>query len=81
MCECVCVCVWPFHLYSQHCFPVWLLYESYGFPKDLTEIIANERKLSIDWDGYKAAEEHARAVSCAKQVCVVGWVLKCALTG
>jgi alanyl-tRNA synthetase len=33
------------------------LFETHGFPKDLTEVLAAERKLTIDEDGYQAAEE------------------------
>jgi alanyl-tRNA synthetase len=42
---------------------VWLLYESYGFPDDLTQIMAEERGLQIDLDEVKAAQEKAREAS------------------
>jgi alanyl-tRNA synthetase len=42
---------------------VWLLYESYGFPSDLTQIMAEERNLTIDWEGYRAAQAHSVEVS------------------
>lgn len=39
------------------------LYDTYGFPKDLTEVIANEHKISIDEAGFDAqmAEQKARS--------------------
>ncbi|KIW00804.1 alanine-tRNA ligase [Verruconis gallopava] len=42
---------------------VWLLYESYGFPDDLTQIMADERGLKIDPEEVKAAQERAREAS------------------
>ncbi|MCS6861331.1 MAG: alanine--tRNA ligase, partial [Abditibacteriales bacterium] len=39
---------------------VFRLYETYGFPKELTVEIARERQMTIDEDGYQRAEaEHA----------------------
>ena len=43
----------------------WRLYDTYGFPVDLTRLMAEERKLSIDMEGFEAAKKRA-------QVCV--WV-------
>ena len=41
---------------------VFRLYETYGFPTDLTEVLAKERGLRIDEDGYEAAKKaHERA--------------------
>jgi alanyl-tRNA synthetase len=37
------------------------LYDTFGFPLDLTELIAEERGLSIDVDGYHAAMEAQKA--------------------
>jgi alanyl-tRNA synthetase len=42
---------------------VFKLYETYGFPTDLTEVICEERGLSIDWDGYAAAKKVHEAAS------------------
>jgi alanyl-tRNA synthetase len=42
---------------------VWLLYESYGFPVDLTQIMADERGLEIDQEEVKVAQEKAREAS------------------
>jgi alanyl-tRNA synthetase len=42
---------------------VFQLYDTYGFPKDLTEIVAAERGFTIDEAGYQAAlaEQQARS--------------------
>jgi alanyl-tRNA synthetase len=42
---------------------VFKLYDTYGFPVDLTADIARERGLSIDTDGYEAAMEVQRKQS------------------
>ena len=46
---------------------VFTLYDTYGFPVDLTNDIARERGLSLDYDGYEKAmnaqRERARAAS------------------
>jgi alanyl-tRNA synthetase len=39
---------------------VFRLYDTYGFPPDLTELIARERGHGIDHQGYKAAMERQR---------------------
>jgi alanyl-tRNA synthetase len=39
------------------------LYDTYGFPLDLTEMIAKERGYDVDVDGYERALEQARAKS------------------
>ena len=36
------------------------LYDTYGFPLDLTEVICRERGFSVDNDGYESAMEEAR---------------------
>ena len=42
---------------------VFQLYDTYGFPKDLTEIVARENGFSVDEEGYQAAlaEQQARS--------------------
>ncbi len=37
----------------------WRLYDTYGFPVDLTGLMAEERGLVVDMDGY----EEARALA------------------
>ncbi len=44
------------------------LYDTYGFPLDLTEVIARERDLTIDQAGYDRALEEQRARSAGSKV-------------
>ena len=39
------------------------LLATYGFPTDLTDVLARERGLGIDWQGYEAAKEKHEAAS------------------
>ncbi|MFT7527162.1 MAG: alanyl-tRNA synthetase [Arenicella sp.] len=39
---------------------VFLLYDTYGFPADLTADVARERKLTIDQDGFEALMQQQR---------------------
>ncbi len=47
---------------------VFLLYDTYGFPTDLTEMLAEEKNLKIDHAGYETCmeEQRERARSAAK---------------
>lgn len=47
---------------------VFTLYDTYGFPTDLTNDIARERELSLDMDGYEKCmnEQRARARAAGK---------------
>ncbi|KAJ3693281.1 hypothetical protein LUZ60_008761 [Juncus effusus] len=38
----------------------FILWDTYGFPLDLTQLMAEERKLTVDVDGFNAAMEEAR---------------------
>ena len=38
----------------------WRLYDTYGFPVDLTGLMAEERKLTVDYDGYETAKLKAQ---------------------
>ncbi|MFT6399576.1 MAG: alanyl-tRNA synthetase [Bradymonadia bacterium] len=42
---------------------VFKLHDTFGFPPDLTEILARERSLEIDWTGYKAHMQQQKASS------------------
>eukprot|EP00128_Syssomonas_multiformis_P013802 Colp12_sorted_trinity150504_noHs@33595 len=41
----------------------WKLYDTYGFPIDLTEIMASERNMKLDVAGYEAAKQRAIEMS------------------
>ncbi|HYG23129.1 MAG TPA: alanine--tRNA ligase [Verrucomicrobiae bacterium] len=43
------------------------LYDTYGFPLDLTELMARERGLSVDKDGFERLMEKQRALARAAQ--------------
>ena len=38
----------------------WRLYDTYGFPIDLTQLMAEERNLSIDMQVYEEAKLRAQ---------------------
>ena len=42
------------------------LYDTYGFPVDLTQLMAEERGMSVDEEGYKNAEKEAKETSKGK---------------
>ncbi|KAK8851747.1 tRNA synthetases class II (A)-domain-containing protein [Apiospora arundinis] len=42
---------------------VWRLYDTFGFPEDLTKLMAEERQLSIDEEEVAVAREKAREAS------------------
>ena len=44
---------------------VFQLYDTYGFPVDMTQDIARERSLEVDYEGYEAAMSKQRARSSA----------------
>ncbi len=44
----------------------WRLYDTYGFPADLTRLMAEEMGLSINEDEFLAAKQHS-------QVCQVSF--------
>jgi len=41
----------------------WRLYDTYGFPFDLTQLMSEERGLSVDEDGYKTSKAAAVVAS------------------
>lgn len=52
---------------------VFKLYDTYGFPVDLTKLIAKEQGLSIDMSGFKKALEQQRAKSRTATVATQEW--------
>ncbi|CAL8070160.1 unnamed protein product [Orchesella dallaii] len=44
----------------------WRLYDTYGFPVDLTQLMCEERNLSIDMNAYEEAKKRAQLISQAK---------------
>lgn len=44
----------------------WRLYDTYGFPLDLTQLMAEERNLSIDMDGFEVAKKRAQVCTGVK---------------
>ena len=42
---------------------VWRLYDTYGFPVDLTRLMAEEAGLKIDEEGFERAKEESREAS------------------
>ena len=45
---------------------VFLLYDTYGFPVDLTADVARERKLTLDMEGYETRMQQQREQAKAK---------------
>ncbi|XP_055839857.1 alanine--tRNA ligase, cytoplasmic [Episyrphus balteatus] len=44
----------------------WRLYDTYGFPVDLTQLMSEEKNLQIDMDGYEAAKQNSYILSQGK---------------
>lgn len=44
----------------------WRLYDTYGFPVDLTQLMAEEKQLSVDMDAYEEAKKQAQLTSQGK---------------
>ncbi|XP_001357433.2 alanine--tRNA ligase, cytoplasmic [Drosophila pseudoobscura] len=44
----------------------WRLYDTYGFPVDLTQLMAEEKSLEIDMAGYEAAKQNSYVLSQGK---------------
>ncbi|QSL64164.1 hypothetical protein MERGE_000319 [Pneumocystis wakefieldiae] len=42
---------------------VWSLYETYGFPVDLINLVAEEKGMEIDYEGFKDAEARSKEIS------------------
>ncbi|BFZ63647.1 Alanine--tRNA ligase [Saitoella coloradoensis] len=46
---------------------VWRLYETYGFPVDLTRLMAEENGLGVDEEGFEKAQEDSKAIARASR--------------
>ena len=56
----------------------WRLYDTYGYPLDLTELMAEERGLSVDRSGYEEAKQHAVVCLCVcLHLCVFTFACLC----
>lgn len=42
----------------------WRLYDTYGFPVDLTQLMSEEKGLSIDMAAYEEAKKQAQVLIC-----------------
>ncbi|MEM7589428.1 MAG: alanine--tRNA ligase, partial [Myxococcota bacterium] len=45
---------------------VFRLHETYGFPPDLTAVLAREKGLGIDWDGFETAKQQHNQASASQ---------------
>ncbi|KAL0274298.1 UNVERIFIED_CONTAM: hypothetical protein PYX00_006755 [Menopon gallinae] len=45
----------------------WRLYDTYGFPVDLTQLMSEEKGLNVDMDGYEEAKKQAQLLSQNKE--------------
>jgi alanyl-tRNA synthetase len=41
----------------------WRLYDTYGFPVDLTQLMAEEKNLVVDMDAYEEAKRQAQVMN------------------
>ncbi|RKP26288.1 alanyl-tRNA synthetase, cytoplasmic [Syncephalis pseudoplumigaleata] len=51
---------------------VWRLYDTYGFPVDLTRLMAEENGLSVDEDGFQREQTKAKELSRSKRTTGAG---------
>ena len=54
------------NVFMYYLFSNFRLYDTYGFPVDLTQLMAEERGMSVDKEGYKNAEKEAKETSKGK---------------
>lgn len=40
----------------------WRLYDTYGFPVDLTQLMAEEKRLTVDMAGYEESRKQAQVI-------------------
>ncbi|KAK9872313.1 hypothetical protein WA026_017121 [Henosepilachna vigintioctopunctata] len=48
----------------------WRLYDTYGFPVDLTQLMAEEEGLAVDMNAYEESKKKAQLISQGKGVCL-----------
>uniref|UniRef100_A0A6M2DGU8 Alanine--tRNA ligase n=1 Tax=Xenopsylla cheopis TaxID=163159 RepID=A0A6M2DGU8_XENCH len=56
-------------LNNAHVIPgdiAWRLYDTYGFPVDLTQLMCEEKNMTVDMVGYEEAKKHAQLMSQGK---------------
>jgi alanyl-tRNA synthetase len=41
----------------------WRLYDTYGFPVDLTQLMSEEKGLTVDMDAYEEAKKQAQVIN------------------
>lgn len=41
----------------------WRLYDTYGFPVDLTQLMSEEKGLTVDMDVYEEAKKQAQVMN------------------
>ncbi|XP_022907416.1 alanine--tRNA ligase, cytoplasmic [Onthophagus taurus] len=46
----------------------WRLYDTYGFPVDLTQLMAEEKGLAVDMNGYEESKKQAQLISQGKGI-------------
>ena len=49
----------------------WRLYDTYGFPVDLTQLMAEERGLTVDMEMYEESKTKAQVGICALTQCSI----------
>jgi len=49
----------------------WRLYDTYGFPIDLTQLMTEEKGLKIDMAGYEESKKQAQVYICIFQYIII----------
>ena len=72
-------CPWPPVIFGLICLGAiaWRLYDTYGFPLDLTQLMAEEAQLTIDIAGYEKAKEISQVRTCMHGTCACTYVHVC----
>ena len=48
----------------------WRLYDTYGFPLDLTVLMMEEKDMSVDMEGYEASKKQAQVSATEISLCI-----------